>query len=47
MTNQIAIYLAALIVVAVGADALLYDWGNTIFIGRKMAELIEWVAFWR
>ncbi len=47
MTNQIAIYLAAFIVVAVGADALLYDWANTLFVGRKMAELIEWVAFWR
>ena len=47
MTNQIAIGLGLLIVAGLGLDAVLYDGENLLFLMRKMAELIEWLAFWR
>jgi hypothetical protein len=25
----------------------LADWANSLFLARKFAELLEWVAFWR
>ncbi|WP_371224522.1 hypothetical protein [Roseovarius sp. 2305UL8-3] len=47
MTNTLAIGLAALILLALGLDYMLFEWGNTVFLGRKLIELIEWLAFWR
>lgn len=47
MTNQIAIGLGLLIAVFLGIDAMVYDWSNTLFLAKKFADLIEWLAFWR
>ena len=47
MTNQIAIGLGLLIVAGLGLDALLYGSDGILFLFRKLAELIEWLAFWR
>lgn len=47
MTNQIAIILGTLIVIALGLDYQYFDWTNTLFLARKLAALIEWMAFWR
>lgn len=47
MTNQIAIALAALILLGLGLDAFLNDWQATVFLARKFAQLVEWMAFWR
>ncbi len=47
MTNTISIWLGLLIVAALGADFFLYDWTYTVHLGRKMLELIEYLAFWR
>lgn len=47
MTNQIAIALAALILALLIADWQLYDLSNALFLARKFADLLEWVAFWR
>lgn len=47
MTNQIAIPLGALILLGVGYDALANDGMNLLFLARKFAELVEWLAFWR
>jgi hypothetical protein len=47
MTNQIAIGLGLLIVAGLGLDAVLYDGSAVLFLMRKLAELIEWLAFWR
>jgi len=47
MSNQIALGLGAVILLCLGLDALLFDWANTLFLGRKMTVLIEWMAFWR
>ena len=47
MTNQIAITLAAAIVALLIADWQVFDLTNSLFLARKFAELLEWVAFWR
>jgi hypothetical protein len=47
MTNQIAIGLGLLIVAGAGLDIFLYDGGGLLFLLRKLADLIEWLAFWR
>ena len=47
MTNQIAILLGALILIGLGLDWAFGDWNATLYLGRKLAELIEWMAFWR
>ena len=47
MTNTIALVLGALIFLALGLDHLRYDGANLLFLARKFAELLEWLAFWR
>ncbi len=46
MTNATALWLAILIAAAFGVD-LYFDLGGTLFALRKLADLIDWVAFWR
>jgi len=47
MTNTISIWLGLLIAIALGVDAFVYEWSNLVFLGRKLLELIEYLAFWR
>lgn len=47
MTNQIAISLGILLVLAIGADVMLNDTAGIVFVARKLADLIEYLAFWR
>lgn len=47
MTDTIAICLAILIAALLGYDYYAYDWANTVFLLRKLLDLIEWIAFWR
>lgn len=47
MTNQLAIALGLTILVLFGLDAVLADGENSVFLGKKFTEFIEWVAFWR
>ncbi len=47
MTNKIAIALGVVILAVILLDALVYDWDLHIFLGRKLVELIEYLAFWR
>ena len=47
MTNRIAIVLALIIIALVVLDWRMADWANSLFLARKFAELLEWVAFWR
>lgn len=47
MTNRIAIFLGLAILVAAGVDVLLYGHAHMLFLGKKLFELIEWIAFWR
>ena len=46
MTNRIALVLAALILALVAVDLAL-GWGGTLFLARRFADLVEWLAFWR
>lgn len=47
MTNRIAIVLAVIIIGLVVFDWQGFEWSNSLFLARKFAELLEWVAFWR
>ena len=47
MTNKIAFVLALIIIGAIVADYVYYGTEHIIFLAKKMAELIEWLAFWR
>ncbi|MGI3167930.1 hypothetical protein ACRARG_02175 [Pseudooceanicola sp. C21-150M6] len=47
MTNKIAIALALIILALLGYDWLRLDGANSLFLSRKFASLVEWLAFWR
>jgi hypothetical protein len=47
MTNRIAIVLGLIILGVIVLDVVLYGSEHVIFLGKKLAELIEWIAFWR
>ena len=47
MTNTLAIILGLLIAGFFALDHYMFDWGATIFLMRKLMELIEHLAFWR
>ena len=47
MTNQLSLWLGGFLLIAIGADALVFDWDNTIFLSKKFLEFMEWIAFWR
>lgn len=47
MTNTIAAWLGGLILVLLIGDLVLYGSEHIVFLGKKLYELIEWLAFWR
>ncbi len=47
MTNQLALVLAIMVCAFFGADYILMDGAISLFLAKKMMELIEWIAFWR
>jgi len=47
MTNQIAIGLGLIILALLGWDYFSNNSDGILFLLRKMADLIEWLAFWR
>lgn len=47
MTNTIAFWMGLLIAAAIAADWLMQDWAAIFFLGEKLNDLIEWLAFWR
>lgn len=47
MTNRIALALGAMILLALGYDLLLNDMAGSLFLARKMLDLIDYLAFWR
>ena len=47
MTNQIALGIGLLLVAGIAVDLTLYDGVNLLFLLRKLADFIEWLAFWR
>lgn len=47
MTNQIAIGLGLLILTLLGLDLALQGGAGSVFLFRKLLELIQLIAFWR
>lgn len=47
MTNTIAIWILILIAAFVAVDAAFFAWDLSLFLGRKFADLLWWMAFWR
>ncbi|MFX0540556.1 hypothetical protein ACEWPM_002335 [Roseovarius sp. S4756] len=47
MTDRIALWLFILIVLALVLDYYIQGMAGLIFLGAKLGELIEWMAFWR
>ncbi|MBL4769076.1 MAG: hypothetical protein JKY94_15425 [Rhodobacteraceae bacterium] len=47
MTNNIALGLGLIILLLVASDVVFNNSQNLIFLGSKLNELIEWLAFWR
>lgn len=47
MTNHIAIPLGLVILAAVATDVIFLESQTLVFLGKKMFNLMEWMAFWR
>ena len=47
MTNKLALIVGLILVAVFVFDYVQNDLASTIFISRKLAALIEWMAFWR
>ncbi|MDX2483905.1 MAG: hypothetical protein QNK42_09655 [Pseudodonghicola sp.] len=47
MTDRIALVLGLVILSALLLDLVLNGSGHLIFLGQKMFDFIEWIAFWR
>lgn len=47
MTNRIALALVVLVVGFVFVDAAWLHLDAPLFLARKFADLVEWLAFWR
>jgi hypothetical protein len=47
LSDRTAWVIAGLVVVAIGADYLLNDGAALLFLMRKGAAFVEYLAFWR
>jgi hypothetical protein len=47
MTNRIALWLGVVLIGLIAADLMLVGNKHLVFLGKKMVDLIEWMAFWR
>lgn len=47
MTNSIALVLGGLVVGLIAIDLVLFGTEHMVYLGKKMFDLIEWLAFWR
>ncbi|QPZ90752.1 hypothetical protein [Thioclava electrotropha] len=47
MTNRIALWLGALLILLILADVLADDGRILLFLAKKTADLVQYVAFWR
>jgi len=47
MGNTGWIVFLFLILGAIATDVILAQGGNSVFLLKRLADLIEWVAFWR
>jgi hypothetical protein len=47
MPDRIALLLGDLIVATLLMDLVVLQSGSTLFLLRKLAEIVEYLAFWR
>lgn len=47
MTDRIAWTIVIAVVAFFLADLVLFDWGLTLPLARRLAALVEYLAFWR
>jgi hypothetical protein len=47
MSNSIALGLGVILVVTISVDTYFYGSDHLLFLGKKLANLIDWMAFWR
>ncbi len=47
MTNRLALILGGMILGGLIIDIAIFGTGHALFLAKKMADLIEWLAFWR
>jgi hypothetical protein len=47
MTTRIALALGIFIIAAIAIDLTLFGPIHLIFLGKRLFELIDWIAFWR
>jgi len=47
MTNRIALFVGALILVGLLVDWQYFDGQGTLFLARRLVDLIMWIKFWR
>ncbi|AAV95465.1 hypothetical protein SPO2199 [Ruegeria pomeroyi DSS-3] len=47
MTNQISIWLGVILLGTVMLDFAMFGTEHMLFLGKKLFELLEWLAFWR
>lgn len=47
MTNIIALWLGILIIGFLMLDHFVLEWGVPLFLMRQLADLTEYIAFWR
>jgi hypothetical protein len=47
MTDRIAVWFGGLLIAVILLDVLVFGTEHLLFLSKKLAELIEWLAFWR
>jgi len=47
MSDRFALFFGAVLILAILADVFLNSGGALLFLARKFAGLIEYLAFWR
>ena len=47
MTNRLALWLGALLILLILADVFADDGRILLFLAKKTADLVQYVAFWR
>lgn len=46
MTNRIAIVLGLILLGAATLDFFFFGFEHLVFLGKKLIDLIDWMAFW-
>jgi hypothetical protein len=47
MTNRIALGLGVTLLGLFCLDAFAFDWTASLFLGSKLVDFIDYIAFWR